>query len=158
MEIKKEVKNGMPLIRLVGAIDETMSEIGAIQFDGQRILEVNCREITRVTSIGIMRWVKSFKVLREQGIKLQFTECSPTIIRQGSMLLTGFLRKDEITSIGLPFFCEECRLETITYNLVSELEKVNFELPEISCKNCGKHAEFDDVPELYFQVFQQDES
>ena len=156
MEIKKEIKNGKPIIRLSGPIDESMGDIGNIQFDVPRLLEVNCKDVNRVTSIGIMRWVKSFKAVREQGIKLQFTECSPTIIRQGSMLLTGFLRKDEIASIGLPFFCEECRVETITYNDVAGLEKKNFELPEVNCKNCGKPAEFDDVPELYFQVFQED--
>jgi hypothetical protein len=156
MEIKKEVKNGIPLIRLMGPIDETMGDIGAIQLDSTKTVEVNCKDITRVTSIGIMRWVKAFKVLREQGIKLQFTECSPTIIRQGSMLLTGFLRKEEIASIGLPFFCEECRIETVTYNEVKDLEKNNFDLPVVNCKQCGKPAEFDDVPELYFQVFQED--
>jgi hypothetical protein len=157
MEIKQELKSGIHLVTLSGAVDESTSDMESLRFDGPKEVEFNCRDISRVTSIGIMRWVKFFKTLREQGLKLRFAECSPTIIRQGSMLLTGFLKKDEIVSVGLPFFCDDCRLETISYNDVKTLEANKFEVPEVNCKNCGNPAEFDDVPELYFQIFEEED-
>ncbi|MGE0173339.1 MAG: hypothetical protein AB7T49_11150 [Oligoflexales bacterium] len=150
MRIKQEQKNGITRIKIEGKVNEDMPDPNAMDIP-TGLLEVDCEALASIDGVGVQKWMNFFRSVRGHGVKLKFTRCSPTLVRQASMLLSGFLPKEEVDSIGLPFFCESCCTTTVVCHKVFDLQEQSYEFQEPHCQTCGKPMEFDDLPELFFQ-------
>lgn len=135
------------LVRLAGTIDESTDGQGILP-TGADIVVFDLDGVRRITSYGVLQWVKALKDLRARYYA--FMRCRPSIVRQFNMV-AGFGKHGEVLSIYLPYFCETCDQEFETlldlradYALVQSAAP-----PEARCAQCGNVAEFDDVPKSY---------
>lgn len=145
--VKKDTPQGI-CVYLSGAIDETASfdqKIGPVS----SALQVNCKGVSRINSIGVKSWVRYFSNLRKNGVKLKFVECSSAVIQQLEFF-QNFIEPEEVDSLGVPLFCSSCRKNEERYFTVKELKASSFEVPAVKC-SCGGNLVFDDTEE-YFQA------
>jgi hypothetical protein len=149
VDIKKE--NGITLIKLSGAIDETTDfdqQLGKLE--GK--LEINCREIDRINSTGIKSWIRYFQSGQYEII---FKECSISIIEQIN-LISNFLVGAVVESLFAPFVCKSCHKELLVLFRVENLKESGFSMPAVKCVQCQGEAVFDDVEEDYFSFLMQE--
>jgi hypothetical protein len=138
------------LVRIAGSIDETLAvdQLTAETAD-RRIVVFDLQGVSRITSFGIREWATVIAELRADYYC--FIRCQPAIVSQFN-LIDSFAGRGELVSLFAPYQCPACgeedqRLIDLRhdYDAVAALT-----LPTIPCK-CGGAAEFDDVPEIYFQ-------
>jgi hypothetical protein len=148
LNVIKEQKGNVLAVRLAGSIEES------VNFD-QLIgpppaeLQVNCKEVPRINSVGVKAWIKYFQGAQAKGTKLSFVECSTAIVEQIN-LISNFTCGGLVDSVYVPFSCENCKTELVGLFKTADLKKVNCEPPELKCSKCGGRAVFDDIPEEYF--------
>ncbi len=148
INIVKEQKGNVLLVRLTGSIDETSNFdqlIGAPPPE----LHVYCKEIPRINSGGINNWVKYFQAAKSKGTKLKFFECSTAIVEQMNQI-SNFSAGGEVESIYVPFACTHCKSELMGLFKVAQLKKLELKVPDLKCTKCGNVAVLDEIPEEYF--------
>ena len=140
------IDNGT-LIRLAGTIDETTDTLSLVP-NGSDVVVFDLDGVRRITSYGVLQWVKALKDLRARYYA--FMRCRPSIVRQFNMV-AGFGKHGELLSIYLPYFCEGCDQEFETLlDLRADYVLAQTSSPPTSrCARCGELAEFDDVPKSY---------
>ena len=148
INVIKEQKGTVLAVRLVGSIDEN------VVFDKligtpPAALDVNCKEISRINSVGVKAWIKFFQSCQAKGTKLKFLECSTPIVEQIN-LISNFVCNGIVESVYVPFSCKKCHTELVGLFKAEDLKKMKLKLPFLKCNKCGGEAEFDDVPEEYF--------
>jgi hypothetical protein len=147
LNIVKEQKGNVLVVRLSGSIEES------VNFD-QLIgpppaeLQVVCKDIPRINSVGVKSWIKYFQGAQAKGSKIRFTECSTAIVEQIN-LISNFTAGGTVESIYVPFSCEKCRSELVGLFKTEDLKKMNYNIPDLKCTKCGSKAVFDDIPEEY---------
>ncbi len=148
VNVVKEQKGDVLLVRLAGSIEETVNFdqlIGAPPAE----LVVNCKEVPRINSIGLKAWVKYFQSVQAKGTRIKFVECSTAIVEQIN-LISNFTCGGTVESIYVPFSCTNCNGELVGLFKTEDLKKLNLKLPDLKCTKCGSKAVFDDIPEEYF--------
>ena len=148
LNVLKEQKGNVLVVRLVGSIEESVSFDALIGPPPQE-LHVNCKEVPRINSIGVKAWIKYFSVLQQKGTRLRFQDCSTAIVEQIN-LISNFTCGGAVDSVYVPFSCGKCRGEFIAPFKVDDLKKIAMNLPELDCPKCSGKASFDDIPEEYF--------
>ena len=144
----KEQKGNVLTVRLVGAIEENVVFEQLIGVP-PAALDVNCKEISRINSIGVKSWIKFFQSCQAKGTKLRFLECSTQIVEQIN-LISNFVCNGVVESVYVPFSCKKCHSELVGLFKTEDLKNMKFKLPLVKCNKCGGDAEFDDIPEEYF--------
>lgn len=148
VNVTKEQKGALLAVRIMGSIEES------VNFD-QLIgpppaeMEVNCKEIPRINSVGVKGWIKYFQSCQAKGTKLKFVECSTAIVEQIN-LISNFTCGGMVDSIYVPFSCSSCKTELLGLFKTDDLKKLQMKLPDLKCTKCGNKAVFDDIPEEYF--------
>lgn len=148
VNVIKEQKGDALIVRISGSIEESVNFdklIGA----PTPVMQISCKEIPRINSVGVKAWIKYFSAASQKGSKLRFTECSTAIVEQIN-LISNFTCGGVVESIYVPFSCSQCRNELIGLFRVEDLRKLNLKLPELKCTKCGSKAVFDDIEEEYF--------
>ena len=148
LKVTKEDKNGIPMYRLAGSIEENVNfeqQLGSPTGE----IWINCKEVPRINSVGVKGWIRYFQGLQAKGVKMKFVECSTAIVEQVN-LISNFICGGTVESIYAPYSCPSCKTEQVGLFKCDDIKKYNFELPELNCIKCGKKAEFDDIPEEYF--------
>ncbi len=153
MNVAKENKGSGLLVRLVGSIEESVS-FDQVIGPPPAELEVNCKEVPRINSLGVKAWIKYFQECKNKGTRLKFVECSTAIVEQFN-LISNFSSGGMIESIYLPFSCGSCASEFVGLFKCEDLKKANFAIPEVKCPKCSNAAEFDDIPEEYFRFMER---
>ena len=148
VNIIKEQKGSLLTVRLTGSIEETVN-FDQLIGETSAELEVNCKDVPRINSLGVNGWIKYFQTHQSKGTKLKFTECSTAIVEQFN-LISNFSCGGAVESIFVPFSCVQCKSELVGLFKTADLKKIGFKLPNLKCTKCGSPAEFDDVPEEYF--------
>ncbi len=140
------IENGS-LVRLAGTIDETTDTLALVP-NGADVVVFDLDGVRRITSYGVLQWVKALKDLRARYYA--FMRCRPSIVRQFNMV-AGFGKHGELLSIYLPYFCEGCdqEFETLLDLRADYVLAQTSSPPEGRCSRCGELAEFDDVPKSY---------
>jgi hypothetical protein len=134
-------------MRLAGTVDESADSQSLLPSSAD-VVVFDLDGVRRITSYGVLQWVKALKDLRSRYYA--FMRCRPSIVRQFNMV-AGFGKHGEVLSIYLPYFCEDCDQE---FETLLDL-RADFALaqqatpPEARCPTCGALAEFDDVPKSY---------
>jgi hypothetical protein len=144
--VSASLDNGC-LMRLAGTVDESADSQSLLP-SAADVVVFDLDGVRRITSYGVLQWVKALKDLRSRYYA--FMRCRPSIVRQFNMV-AGFGKHGEVLSIYLPYFCEECDQEFETlldlradYTLAQQASP-----PDARCPQCGNTAEFDDVPKSY---------
>lgn len=144
---KQQTKDGM-LVELAGAIEENVNLeqlIGPVAGE----LQVNCKGVTRINSVGVKTWMKYFQGLKTQSIKVKFLECSYPIIEQLNMI-SNFACGGDVVSILLPYSCFKCQNEFVATCTTADLRASGLQVPAARCEKPDCGAQFDDDPEEYF--------
>ena len=111
---------------------------------------LNCKEVVRINSLGVKRWIQYFEPLKEAGTHLRFVECSPAIVEQINMI-RNFICGGTVESIYVPFVCPQCKKSVVSLFQVNELRQSGLKLPDVKCQSCPVAAVFDDLIDEYFQ-------
>jgi ABC-type transporter Mla MlaB component len=148
LNVTKEQKSDLLSAKLIGSIEES------VNFDqllgvAPATLEVNCKEIPRINSVGVKAWIKYFQSCQQKGTKVRFTECSTAIVEQMN-LISNFTCGGMVVSIYVPFSCTHCKTELLGLFKTEDLKNMQFKLPDLNCSKCGQKAVFDDIPEEFF--------
>ena len=149
--VKREEKDGTLILRLAGEINEAVDfekMFGATTPD----TILNCKEISRINSVGVKAWVSFFQTRVLEGTQLTFVECSPAIVEQLNLIM-NFACGGKVESIYVPFACtvKGCKKALVGLFTVEALRRSKFALPAVKCTKCGGEAVFDDLPEEYFR-------
>jgi hypothetical protein len=151
VNVVKEQHGKVLVVRLAGSIEESFNFEQAIGFPASPTdeVQVNCKGIVRINSVGVKAWIKYFQTLHSRGIKLKFVELSTAIVEQMNFI-SNFRCGGEVESIFVPFSCEKCHSELVGLFKTDVLKKLQCKIPPLRCSKCGGQAVFDDVPEEYF--------
>ena len=149
LNVVKEKKGNALLLILTGSIEESVDFAKLFGDVAGPEVVVNSKGVARINSVGVKSWIKYFQTLAQKGIKLRWIECSTAIVEQLN-LISNFSCGGVVESIFVPFSCTKCRSELVGLFGTDALKKSNFNLPELKCSKCGGKAEFDDIPEEYF--------
>lgn len=132
-----------------GTIEENVDFAALIGAPGTPKMDIITREVLRINSVGVKAWIKYFQSVAAKGIKMRFMECSTAIVEQIN-LISNFTCGGSVESIFVPFCCSQCTTELLGLFRCTDLQKINFEIPDLKCSKCGGVAQFDDIPEEYF--------
>ena len=137
------------VIRLAGEITEDV-DFAAIIGDLPNSTVLNCKDVSRLNSLGVKTWIKFFQKEQERGVKLRLTECSPAVVEQINLIL-NFVCGGTVESLYLPFNCSKCGKGFVGLYRTEDLKKINLQIPDVTCGHCGGSASFDDIHEEYFR-------
>ncbi len=134
-------------IYLKGVIDED-TEFEALKKAGSNLL-INFKGVTSINSCGIRTWVNFMKDLA--ATQIAYEECPPLIVRQMNMV-PSFLSHAKVTSVYVPYVCDECETESMTLVAADKFGNGNPSIPEsITCTSCKEgEMELDGNPKQYF--------
>lgn len=147
-EILKEKRENVLHVRLVGVVDEKTNfrqELGI----PPREIHVNCRQVSRLNSMGIKAWIQYFGAAADQGTKIKFSECTVPIVEQLNSI-SNFATGAEVESFFVPFCCTNCDAEVYGLFKSESLRRTDFKVADQKCPKCGGKAIFDDDPDYYF--------
>ncbi len=147
INVIKEQKGSVLVVRLVGAVEETVN-FDELLGPPPAEMEINCKEIPRLNSVGVKAWIKYFQSCQTKGTQLRFTECSTSIVEQIN-LISNFTCGGNVVSIYIPFSCTSCKCELVGLFKTEDLRKIQLKLPNLKCTKCGGSAVFDDIVEEY---------
>jgi anti-anti-sigma regulatory factor len=148
VNVTKQQKGDLVIVRLTGSIEETVNFDQLLGLPPVE-MEINCKEIPRINSVGVKAWIKYFQGCQAKGTKMRFTECSTAIVEQIN-LISNFTCGGVVESIYVPFSCTSCKTELVGLFKTEDLKKQGLKLPDLKCTKCGNNAVFDDIPEEYF--------
>ncbi len=148
--LKATQQDGGPFQRIIlsGEITEN-SALEKVMPKLPSVVEISCRELRYINSIGVKHWIMYFSGAAKAGVQFRFSECSPTIVAQMN-LVHNFACGGQLISIMVPFSCDRCGTESEWPFDVEYLRTVSCNVPTVSCAKCGAQAKFDDFPEEYF--------
>jgi hypothetical protein len=147
LNVIKEQKGPVLIVRLSGSIEESVN-FDEVLGPPPAEMDINCKEIPRINSIGVKAWIRYFQGAQAKGTRIRFLECSTAIVEQIN-LISNFTCGGEVESIYVPFSCTQCKTELVGLFKTEDLKKLDLELPELKCSKCGGKAIFDDIPDEY---------
>lgn len=148
IKVAKEVNGNILTLRLSGSIEETVNLDEMVGTTPPEV-RVDCKEVTRINSVGVKGWIKYFQGLQAKNVKLTFFQCSTAIVEQIN-LISNFVCGGTVESIYVPFACTNCKAELIALFRTTDLNPDAIQLPELKCTKCSNKAVFDDIEEEYF--------
>lgn len=151
--IEKETTNDADKINLIGSINEDV-DFKTVFGPLSKNLEINCRQVTRLNSMGIKGWCLFFQGLRDSGAKISFYECVPALVEQCNFL-SNLMLTPEVVSICLRYICPSCDSEHTEIAKVVDLKMNNITVPTVNCQSCKTEMEFDEIPSQYFSFLRR---
>lgn len=148
LNVVKEQTGSALIVRLVGSIEESASFEKLLGTPAPE-MHIYCKEVSRINSVGVKGWIKYFLDAKEKGSRLKFFECSPAIVEQIN-LISNFTAGGQVESIYIPYSCQQCRAELLGLCKAEDAKRMISGVPSLKCSKCGGTAEFDDIPEEYF--------
>ena len=148
LNVVKEQKGGTLVVFLTGSIEENV-DLEKVIGPPSPQMQISCKGVTRINSIGVKAWIKYFQIAHQQGTQLMFYECSTAIVEQINLIF-NFICGGTVDSIFVPFTCTNCKSELVGLFKCEAIKKAHFQIPPLKCSKCGGHAVFDDIPEEYF--------
>ena len=154
LKVDKEQLGDLTTLQFSGEIEES-SDFGTLIGSVSKQVVINCREVTRINSTGVVGWIRYFTELAATGHTLRFVECSSPVVEQIN-LIVNFLAGGVVESIFIPYSCTQCRLELRALLHVEDLKKMGGKIPEAQCSSCKAIAVFDDLPDAYLGFLDRD--
>ena len=149
LKIDREIKNNKLTLRISGSLEENVNfDKLILDIPDNSELDIFCKDVNRINSVGVKAWIKYFQSLNARKIKFNFFDCSVQIVEQIN-LISNFVCGGQVQSICIPYVCTACKIELIVLFKVSDLKQLKMLPPEVKCNKCGKNAFFDDFPKEY---------
>ena len=149
-QILVEAKDGVTRVTLSGEIDDIVdfkTKLSGIKGE----VHFYTKAVSRINSLGVKAWMISMQQLTQEGAKLKFYECSPSIVEQFN-LIVNFGYGSPIESAYVPYVCPECNATRVALFSTADIKKMGNNPPEPPCPSCKKaNMTFDDIPSEYFQ-------
>lgn len=136
-------------IEIGGILDEGF-DYAKLTSQVRGITVIDLGRIRRVTSFGVAQWQAALHGARPS--MLSFVRCPPCMMTQFN-IIRQFDCGGSLVSVYLPYLCSSCGAEhRVLYDRRGREGFSLREVPEsVRCEACGQDAEFDDVPEVYFE-------
>ena len=147
LSVTQEQSNRGLLVKIVGAIEENV-DLETLIGPVSGLLQIHCRGITRINSVGVKMWMRYFQSLHKKNIEIEFLECSPAVVEQLN-LISNFTCGGNVVSILLPFVCTKCKNDFVASMTTQELRAAQLVIPALKCEKPECAAEFDDDPSEY---------
>ncbi len=144
----KEQKGNVTVVTLAGSIDEA-DDFSKLIGTPQGGLQVKCKGVTRINSMGVKSWIKYFTSLVANKISVQFFEVTTPLVENANMV-QNFIPKDSVFSVMAPYRCPACNTNLVAEMKTEDVTKSAFNPPALKCPKCAKPAEFDDMPDEFF--------
>jgi anti-anti-sigma regulatory factor len=127
------------------------SDLQGLEQATQRAPVLDLAGVSRINSMGVQGWLRFMHRLRDQGVRVAFTRCSPAIVGQLN-IVRSFRGSAEVRSILAPYCCQGCgREDALLVDMTDDpLAQIQATRP---CADCGSEMEFDDLPEHYISFF-----
>ncbi|MGE4232476.1 MAG: hypothetical protein AB7F43_04020 [Bacteriovoracia bacterium] len=154
INVVKEQRGDTYLVKMTGTIEENVDFNTVIGPITTQKADFILKGVSRINSVGVKAWIKYFQSLAQKGIQMRFLECSTAIVEQVN-LISNFTCGGSVESIFVPFCCESCSTELLGLFRTSDLQRIQFKIPDLKCAKCGGKASFDDIPEEYFGFLQR---
>lgn len=148
LTIKKDSSTIPPILILSGVIDETTDFKTLFVREGSD-LRLNCKDISRINSIGIRAWQNFFGRFRESGGIVKFEQVAPALVTAAGYI-SDFFAPDEVESLCVPYQCVKCSDLIVKVYTPKEVMSLMPHFDGIPCEKCGATAELDEMPEEYF--------
>ena len=148
LQIRKDEKSSPVKITLSGVIDETTNFEQALGKLPPAI-QLNCREVSRINSVGIKLWREFFDRYRKGGGKAKFQELSPALVTTINYI-ADFIQRQEIETLCAPYHCQKCDTITLAVLKADEAKAKIQTASSQKCSKCGGTAELDEVADEYF--------
>ena len=151
--VEREDRGGVPVLRLIGELNESMELEERISgVSGNRVI-VNLKGVTRINSCGVRDWINAIKILAE-SCEVEFEECSCSVMDQLKMI-ANFLQSGEIKSFYAPYVCHACNkrhevLLSIEEHFPDPEAREAHAAPGAQCPDCSGDMEFGDSEDKYF--------
>jgi hypothetical protein len=154
LKIEPTQTSGVYNLKLEGTITED-AELVADVPAGARRLDVFCKGITRVNSMGITKWILFFRELRKRGLEIRYFEMPVAVVNLCNFV-SGMVESNEVHSFFLPYYCDACNTEMSVLKTAESFTGGGSQPPTqtleaIPCSNCQKPAEFDGVLSNYLE-------
>lgn len=145
---RRERQGDVTTLYLKGVIDETTDFKPVFEDSGPELF-VDLSGVERINSCGVREWVNAMAGIPADR-KVHFVNCSTAMIRQFSMI-HNFSGKGEVLSFMGPYYCAECDRE-VDHLITSRdlLGQATMRAPAVTCPECGKGMEFDEIESKYF--------
>jgi len=135
-------------IYLQGPLDQSAKF--DLKLEPNRALTFNFREVTLLSSRGILSWQDFIAPLR--GTKIYLEECPTLVVRQMN-IVPSFLAHATVKSVYLAYTCENCEVEKLILIEASQFAggRTRAIPGEMACEACGKGTMEPDTPlDQYF--------
>jgi anti-anti-sigma regulatory factor len=118
---------------------------------GLKKMTIQCRDVERINSVGILLWRRFFSKIRKQGVQLVFLEVAPSIMVQTGFIIDMIL-KEELVSLCLPFTCLSCKKSSKNVYTTEMLKNFAITPSSAVCPSCKGESVFDDLIEEYTSI------
>ncbi len=149
VHVTKQQKGDIFSVKLAGSIEESVDFMTLIGMPSSNRMEVNCKEVARINSMGVKAWMKFFQNVYQKGVAVRFVECSTAVVELMNMI-SNFACGGTVESLYVPYVCRDCKKELLGLYRVADLKKLAFKVPDLSCPKCQGTASFDDNLNEYF--------
>ena len=152
-EVQRKEMDGLACFQFVGQIDEEAQFLTVADMPTEAIIDLG--QVSSINSVGIRAWIMWFGQFADT--KFNFINCPKALVMQMNMV-EGFLpAKNEVRSLQVPFFCEECDEEVdVMFTVGKEIQivdgQVKLEYDKSSICSDGSEPELD-VSEVKFFRF-----
>jgi hypothetical protein len=111
---------------------------------------LDCEGVTQINSTGIKAWMRFFCAPENKDAKFGFARLSIPLVEQLNMF-RNFVGSGYLISITVPFRCEKCNFNFSEVFDIKDTARFKVEGATIPCTQCKGPAQFDDLPDEYFE-------
>lgn len=129
----------------------------------KKTIIINCKNIKKLNSTGVKKWIMYFESLEKEGYTLIFEELSPLVVEQRNQIRNFLGANSFVTTMVVPFQCKKplckCKFE-LSIDATSIINHIDFENDSLNahppCPKCNEtKTEFDDFVNEYFIFLKQ---
>lgn len=147
LKVSKSTQENLTKYNLAGTVDEATDFRAVLgKLPAQSIF--NCKEITRINSMGVKNWIQFFTEAKKANTNITFEELSPPLVESLNMI-QNFLGGHNLSSLVAPFLCSACQTRFFQTFTIESIKNNKQSFPAAPCIKCKKPAEFDDLPEEF---------
>lgn len=149
LKYRVERRNGSTWLALMGNITEAADFTSLKALPAPLVIDLS--GVDRINSLGVRGWIDFVHAVEATGHAIAFEKAPPIIVGQMSMI-SNFMGHSRVTSVLTPYLCPKCSNEHLELVDVGEGRQPHF-AQSMPCPKCKTAMEFDDVLEMYTELF-----
>lgn len=160
LNVIREDQGKVLVLRLIGMVDERVNLDSIVGMPSKEI-HFHCKEITRISSLGVRLWVQHLQKLEDAKTPMKFFELSPALMHQLNVMLNFIPLKAKIISVCAPYLCTNCKGNSVGIFNTEDIRDIRLAgqaIPKLKCPKCGSVSEFDDHESSYFSFITRRQS